>query len=188
VQIDRVFAGRDAAAVSDFVVEAGDVAPVPQVVAQQVEDPPALVGVPDRHVARRLDPEIDVGIEFLGPAQLDHQIARRLRGGLGSAMAAVSGPFGPRGRSAQQHGQDALPTVVPAGVEGRIEPQNPDKLLRQIPLVELVAPVLDGQLGGHGISSSFGEPEPSANFFMILRFFLRPLSYFIKQSRFDDRY
>jgi hypothetical protein len=67
-------------------------------------------------------------------------------------MAVVSGPFGPRGRSTQQHGQDAFPTVVPAGVEGRIETQNPDKLFREIPLVEFVAPVLDGQLGGHGIS------------------------------------
>ena len=61
-------------------------------------------------------------------------------------MAAVSGPFGPRGRSAQQHGQDAFPTVVPAGVHGHIETQNPDKPLRQISLVEVVAPVLDGQL------------------------------------------
>ena len=61
-----------------------------QIVAQEVEDRPALVGVADRHVAGRLDPQVDVGVDAVRPARLDHHVAGRLRGlgrGLGARFA-----------------------------------------------------------------------------------------------------
>ena len=50
---------------------------VAEIVTQEVKDAPALVGVTDRRVARRLHPQIHVGIDLIGPAQLDDDIARR---------------------------------------------------------------------------------------------------------------
>ena len=76
--VDGVFAGRHTAAEGGFVVELQRIGNPPEVVAQQVKDQPALIGVADRCVARRLDPKIDIGVELVGPAQLDDDVARRL--------------------------------------------------------------------------------------------------------------
>jgi len=46
-----------------------------QIIAQQIEDLATLVGIADWDVARRLHPEIDVGIELVGPLGLDDDVA-----------------------------------------------------------------------------------------------------------------
>ena len=67
VQVDRVLAGNDAAGEAVLVVEAGRVEHGAQVVAEQVEHRPALVGVADRDIARGLHPEIDVAAIAVRP-------------------------------------------------------------------------------------------------------------------------
>ncbi len=75
MNVRDVFARRQATAVRDLVVEVRRIAKPPKVVAQQVEDRAALVRVADRHIAGRLDPEIDVGLVTFRPADLDDNVA-----------------------------------------------------------------------------------------------------------------
>ena len=93
MQVDGVLARREAAGEADLVVEAGGVGPGAQVVAQKIENRPALVGIADRDVPRRLDPQVDVGVDGVRPAGLDHHVAGWLRGlvggGLGLLLADV---------------------------------------------------------------------------------------------------
>ena len=49
-----------------------------EIVAQEIEEGRALVGVTDRRVARRPDPEIDVGVNLVGPADLESIHARHV--------------------------------------------------------------------------------------------------------------
>ena len=105
VGVDRVLARHDAARVGGLEVAAGEVELEAEVVAQQVEDRPALVRVADRHVARGLDPEVDVGVEVVRPAQLDHDAARRLGAGLVGLLGLAGsgrGTSAPRRRRARR--------------------------------------------------------------------------------------
>ena len=78
VQIDGIFARHDAARIGHLVVHAGGIGPLAEIVAQQIEDHAALVGVADRHVAGRLHPQVDIVIDAVRPARLDHHVAGRV--------------------------------------------------------------------------------------------------------------
>ncbi len=78
VDVHDIFARRNAAAVGDLVVLLRRVALVAEIVAQQVEDQPALAGIADGPVARRLDPQVDVVGHIGRPLHLDDDLTRRL--------------------------------------------------------------------------------------------------------------
>ena len=77
MRVDCVSPGRKTATVRHFVVEVGDVCVMPEVVSQKIEDDTTLVGVADGYVAGRLDSQVDIGVEFVGPSRFDDQVAGR---------------------------------------------------------------------------------------------------------------
>ena len=48
-----------------------------EIVAQQIEDHAGLVRIADRHVAGRLDPEVDIGVDLVVPMNVDDDAAGR---------------------------------------------------------------------------------------------------------------
>ena len=78
MEIDHIVAARRAAGVGNLIVEIGHVHRLAQIVAQQIEVFAGLVRVADRAIARRLDPQIDIGIDAVRPLDLDDDIAGRL--------------------------------------------------------------------------------------------------------------
>ena len=65
VNVDDVFAGGSSPGIGDLMVGVGHVLRHAEVVAQQIEHLAALVGVADRHIAGRLDLQIDIGVELV---------------------------------------------------------------------------------------------------------------------------
>jgi hypothetical protein len=76
VQVHAVLAARCAARVGGLAVERGGVTASAEVVAQQVEDGATAVRAADRPIARRLDPQIDIGVAAVGATDLDQHVAR----------------------------------------------------------------------------------------------------------------
>jgi hypothetical protein len=118
VEVDGVLAGRDAARVRDLVVDVSRVDAVAEIVAQQVEDGAALVGIADRDVARRLHPQVDIGVDLVGPADLDDHVARRrdVVGGLGAGRMEVRQQHDHDGDEADQGEHDHVAEHRAAGV------------------------------------------------------------------------
>ena len=80
VQVDDPFAGDGAAAVGHLVIGLREIVELAEVVAQQINQRRALVGIADRYVAGCAHPKIDIGVEFGRPMDFDNNIA-----GLGRA-------------------------------------------------------------------------------------------------------
>jgi hypothetical protein len=75
VQVDGPFAGDDAAAVGDFVIGFREIVELAEIVAQQIGQRRALVGIAVRHVAGRAHPKIDIGVDLGRPVDFDDDIA-----------------------------------------------------------------------------------------------------------------